>query len=331
MSCGWPASASGRSRRPGTSSSADAPLRASVWTRSRASAGVGGDDRERARRHDHEVAGLEHVEGRDACPQDPDPAEPRRPRAVRHRRADRGRTRQDGLEQVVEGGHGPVSRRRSGKGWTGSTGSTAGLPTSLAGSQRGRRAAARTPRSRRRSGPRGRTRCSRPSGSEPAPHPPAGHPERDQRARRSGSPNAVHTIRGPGSRLAIRSVNSPNPRSSTEKSVPSRGRGLADGQRERLETDDHAACRRGSTPTAVNGSTSSTPVPVLEPPEQQLEARPRGPGRRTRRTASRPPASVIGIGPVHSGRPSVVADHDVRRRPEPVLVERVAADRRAGR
>ena len=73
---------------------------------------------------------------------------------------------------------------------------------------------------RRRSGPRGPPAARRPSGSS--------RPQTRRRGSQNvisrptiSSPNAVHTIPAPGSFFAISSVNSPNPRSSTEKSVPS--------------------------------------------------------------------------------------------------------------
>ena len=99
-----------RARRPaspggGTSSSPDAPLRASVWARSTMSAGAGATTASAARRDDHEVGRLEDVQRGHPRPKHAHPADAAAPLALGHRRADRLGVGQQRREDLVERGH----------------------------------------------------------------------------------------------------------------------------------------------------------------------------------------------------------------------------------
>ena len=75
-----------------------------------------GHDRQGARGHDHEIAGLEDVQRRDAGPEDPDPAQARRVRAgrdtARRRSAAPGSTASSRSWRTAIGRSGRAPRRR---------------------------------------------------------------------------------------------------------------------------------------------------------------------------------------------------------------------------
>ena len=193
--------------------------------------------------------------------------------------------------------------------------------------RRGRRAAARTPARRRRSGPTARRSPAAPSGGEPRPDPPARQVERDRdpgdqeqrrRARRCPGPGPlgdqqgvladVAQLDGEVRRLAGARV-SPGPRASG------------------VEVLRRSACRRRPCRRPRYGQHDELAVAVGVALEQQLQADVAARARPASRTASRRPRRSAAPAPSHSGWPVGVADDEVRRRPEAVLVERVAGDR----
>ncbi len=101
--------------------------------------------------------------------------------------------------------------------------------------------------------------------------------------------------------------------------------GLAAGQRHRAEADDVGRAV-GVRPDGPEREHEQDPRPVARPLEEQLEG---DVAAGDRELGEREPGRRVG----HRDRPGpqrlarLVADDDVGRRPEPVLVERVAADR----
>ena len=141
----------------------------------------------------------------------------------------------------------------------------------------------------------------------------------------SSDPAANQTRPCPGSRFAISSVKSWKPRSSTEKSVPVGACRSAPRQRDRLEAHDRPACRRRSCRRRGTGARAGRPCRRPRAGAAAGARRPARDGELGEREARRRVGHRDRAGPQ---RLAVgVADDDVRRRPEPVLVERVAADR----
>ena len=139
--------------------------------------------------------------------------------------------------------------------------------------------------------------------------------------------NASQTRPWPGSRLAMSSVYSPKSRSPIDR--PSAcGRPVSPSARATAAKFSAIGLPSASVPTTRYGRTRTTPGPVGRRDRAAAAARGRGRGRPAMPYGS--PADRVGhrdgARPT-AAAPARVAHDQVRRRPEPVLVERVAADR----
>ena len=324
----------------GTRSSPEAPLRASVWARSTRSAGRGATTASELAGTMTRSAGSSTSSAGTRARSTRTQPTPRASSAVGDRRADRGGAGQAASRGLVERGHrGKCAARGGCVAWRCAPAGAQRAPDGGAG---GRESAADR---------RGLDQVVEHRAELPRHVDVAVRADRRARAARRRSSRAQTRRRGIQNVISSPTIRQPErrphealarvPLRDQEREVaepaqldrevrPLGRRGLAAGQRERLEADDLPATRRRSRPTARNGSTSSTPVPVVLALEQQLE---RDVAAGHGELGEREARGLLG----HRDRAGPqrlavgVADHDVRRRPEAVLVERVAADRRAGR